>query len=198
MKMYRVWAPVVALLFSGALQASTVWDETLAGDLSNDGLGPTALSFALGSNVIAGMTGNPGPGVDRDYFSFVVPEGATLTALRILNSTTFSGGASFLGLQAGPQLTVSPSGSGSANLLGFVHYNNDQIGTDVLAGLYFGSPSLPSGIYSAWVQETGGPVGYAFDFELSPTPVPLPGGFVLLISAVGALLGKRTLMGRPR
>ena len=71
-----------------------------------------------------------------------------------------------------------------------MHYGTDLIGSNLLTSLTT-SGSLPSGIYSVWVQETGGPVEYGFDFEL--TPVPLPAAAPLLLSG---LLGMAALRRR--
>jgi hypothetical protein len=184
-------AGAAVLALCGAAQASTVWDESLDGDFSNNGLTPTALDLVAGSNVVRGTTGNSGQGIDRDYFRFTVPDGASLTGIAILTSTTISGGASFIGIQAGPQLTVGTLGEGAAALLGYTHYSNDQVGTDILPVLVFGQHALGSGTYSLWVQETGGPVSYGFDFSLTPTPVPLPAGIMLLASGLAGLFGLR-------
>src|SRR5262245_30870240 len=120
---------------SVAAPAAVVWNEAVDGDLSGNGLSPSTLVFGLGSNEVLGSTGNPGTGVDRDYFSFVVPDGMMLTDIILLPNTFVSGGASFLGMQAGPQLTVTPSGSGAENLIGFVHYDNSMIGINLLPAI---------------------------------------------------------------
>ncbi len=188
---------IAMILFSMsfATQASIVWDESINGDFSNNGLSPTSVSFSMGSNVIIGSTGNPGTGIDRDYFSFVVPTDSSLSSITVLSNTIVSGSTSFIGLQAGPQLTVSTSGAGIENFLGFSHYGNDSVDTDILPSLVFSNftGSLPSGTYSIWIQETGGVVPYGFDFAVIPTAVPIPGAGVLLFSA---LCGFRVLRKR--
>jgi hypothetical protein len=183
-----------------ATMASVIWDEASSGDLSNDGLAPTSLVVGNGSNIILGTTGNAGQGIDRDYFSFTVPTGTALTSLMLLGNTSVSGGSSFIAIQAGSQLTVSPTGAGVENLLGFAHYSNDQIGADLLPFVTIGfTGPVPSGTYSVWVQDTGGPATYGFDFVV--TPVPLPGTAALLLSA---LLGvsmfglNRSNAGQPK
>lgn len=179
---------------SCAAEASMLWNESTNGDLSGNGLAPTSLLLSLGSNTVHGSTGNRGQGVDRDYFSFVVPAGAILTSLTVLADTNVSGGVSFFGLQVGPQLTVTPEGDGAQDMAGYLHYGNDFIGQDLLPLLARGfSGKLPAGIYSAWVQDTGGPATYGFDFAVEATPVPLPGAAVLLFSG---LLGLGTLRRR--
>ncbi|MGC3981029.1 MAG: hypothetical protein QM808_07220 [Steroidobacteraceae bacterium] len=172
--------------------ADTVWNESVNGDLSSDGLSPTAVNFHLGDNLVTGITGNAGQGVDRDYFTFTVPEGSVLSSLLITNETSVSGSASFIAIQAGSQVTVTPTGGGVENLLGFTHYGNDLVGTNILPALTTANV-LQSGTYSVWIQETGGQVSYGLDFTL--TPVPLPGAALLLGSG---LLGMGALRRRAR
>ena len=165
-----------------------VWDEPANGDLSSDGLAPTLLSFAVGSNEVHGTVGNAGAGVDRDYFSFTLASGMSLTELTLLSDTNVSGGVSFIAIQAGPQVTVAPSGAGAEALLAFSHYDNTLIGQNLLAFLGL-ADGLPSGTYSIWVQETGGPASYGLDFEVSA--VPLPAAAWMLFSGVAGLAALR-------
>ena len=173
-------ALLLALGFSAPGLAAVVWNEANNGDLSNDGLNPTTIGVSLGSNIVNGSTGSPGTGVDRDYFRFTIPVGAALTSITIQPNTTVSGSSSFIGLQAGPQLTVTPSGVGVENLIGFSHYGNADVGVNLLPLLAASFISgLPSGTYSLWLQETGGPVDYGIDFGV--TAVPLPAAAWLLM-----------------
>ena len=192
--------PWIALLACQAAMAShaAVWDESLAGDLSNNGLAPTSLVFVVGANQVLGSVGNSGQGVDRDYFKFTVPPGATLTSLKLLGNTSVSGADSFLALQVGPQVTVTPSGAGVENLLGFTHYGTEQIGTDILPLVVFNNfnGGLPSGTYSVWLQETGGRVEYGLEFGIvaaadSGADVPTLPQWALLL--LGTLLLATTL-----
>jgi hypothetical protein len=149
---------------------------------------------SAGSNIILGSTGDSGAGVDRDYFSITVPTGMELTSILLLSNTSVSGSVSFIGIQAGPQVTVSPTGAGAENLIGLGHYGNDQVGTDLLPAIALSfTGSLHSGTYSFWVQETGGPAAYGFDAAI--TPVPLPGAAALLMSGLLGVSGFR-LHGR--
>ncbi len=172
--------------------AATAWDEDAAGDFSNDGLAPTLVSIGPGSNLILGHTGDDGSGIDRDYFRFIVPAGAELRSLVLQNSTTVSGSASFIAIQEGPQLTVSPFGAGVENLLGFTHYGSDIIGQDLLPLLAWRHNGvLPSGSYSVWVQETGGPVSYGLDLVMTAA-VPEPAAAALLAAGLlGLALSRR-------
>ena len=172
--------------------AATVWDEASNGDLANDGLTPTPLLVAPGSNLVLGLTGAGAQGVDRDYFKFTVPAGSTLTSIRLLGNTAVSGGVSFIAIQRGPQLTVSPEGAGAGQLIAQGHYGNDLIGSDLLPFIQLAPLGpLQSGTYSVWVQDTGGPASYGFDFVLSAVAAPaaapsLPGWGLILL---GGMLG---------
>ena len=190
-------ASVVALaalaMSQGAGAATLRWDEAINGDLSNSGLAPTLLSLTGGSNEILGSTGDGGLGVDRDYFNFTLAAGQSLTSIRLLSNTFVSGSFSFIGIQAGPQLTVDPSGAGGQALLGWAHYSQNDIGSDLLSIISPGGPLGP-GSYSVWVQDTGGPATYGFDFSVAPAPVPLPPAVLLMASALlgtGGFLRRR-------
>ena len=172
-----------ALLSTGALsgaQAATAWNESVSGDLSNVGTGPTAVTLGLGSNIITGTTGRSAAGVvDRDYFFFTLPTGWRLDSLTMLPGTTFLGpsGLSFIGVQAGTQVTVNPTGGSAAGLLGWWHYNQNDLGTDILPSVGLGPGasgfvgSLPVGSYAFWIQETAtGTAAYNFDFGVSAVP----------------------------
>jgi hypothetical protein len=189
----KIGAVILATLGTvTAAQASTAWDESLNGDLSNDRLAPTAVTMTVGSNIVLGTTGNPGTGVDRDYFKITVPPGAVLSGITLLGNTTVSGGASFFAIEAGPQILCTPSGAGVENLLGFTHYGNGDVGSDILPNSLFlpAKPPLAAGTYSVWVQDTGGPATYGFDFVITSagsasgdTDAPLPLWANLLLGA---------------
>jgi hypothetical protein len=157
-------------------QAGTAWNEDTRGDLSNDGLAPTLVSMGVGNNDMLGTVGNAGLGVDRDYFSFNVAAGTRLTAINVNPGTQVSGGASFMALQVGPQITVTPTGGGAQALLGFTHYEDADVGHNILARIVSTSPALGGtlgpGTYSIWVQDTGGVVPYNFSFVITAVPEP--------------------------
>ncbi len=183
---------IVASTISCGAQAATGWQESTQGDLSNNGLEPSVVPVSTGSNIVTGTTGNPGTGIDRDYFTFTVPVGQQLSKIILAPDTSVSGGASFFAMQAGPQLTVSPTGAGVQNLIGFLHYTSDQFGTDILPLVHAGGP-LGSGTYAAWIQELGGSVNYSFDFQLlrAPQPVPVAVGPLAPLCVVLTLLANR-------
>lgn len=172
--------------------ATSAWDETRDGDLSNTSSAPTFVSMSAGANTVAGITGVPGSGVagiDRDYFRFSVPTGLELSAIVVNPDTFVSGSVSFIGIQRGTQ--VSDGGSG---LLGHSHYGPDTIGTNILPQmLAAGVNVLGSGSYSVWVQETGGNVDYSFDFMLTAVPEPATG---LMLGAGLLALARRCAAAR--
>lgn len=185
---------VLAVFGSGGAQAATAWNESVQGDLSNDGLHPTAVTFTSGSNQMVGGAGNSGSGTDRDYFKFTVPPGQELSSITPLIGTTVSGSVSFIAVQAGPQVTVDPSGAGSQALLGWTHYGPNDINNDILPSIRVGGP-LPAGTYSIWIQDTAGPVNYVFDFKITPVlsngaDAPLPLWAIVALAA--AMLGLAT------
>lgn len=189
---------------SGALLAALVctpafadgWVESQSGDLSNSGLAPTAVTLGLGSNLIAGTTGRISGVVDRDYFSFTLPAGTQLSSVFVLPGSTFLGfsAVSFIAVQAGPQVTVSPTATSAAGLLGWWHFGENDVGTDILglmgtggSAIGFNDP-LPAGTYSFWIQDTGsGTAQYRLDFGV--TPVPEPGAALLLLAGLAGLAG---------
>jgi hypothetical protein len=172
---------MIAMAGACAAQAQTLWNESTQGDLADTGDAPTALVTTIGHNIVLGETGNPGTGIDRDYFSIFVPVGTVLSSLTLLSNTTFSGSSGFMAMQVGPQVTTTTGGGNSQDLLGFVHYDASHIGTDILSLINPTGP-LASGTYSIWVQELGGTVDYGLDFVV--TPVPLPAAAWLLISGL--------------
>lgn len=172
--------------------AAVVHDEALAGDLADDGLLPTLLSLAPGSNQVFGTTGFIGTGLDRDYFTLTVPAGTVLSKIVLLPGSEVAIGVSFLGLQAGNAFTIPPDTATAAGMLGWTHYTDPGPGgTDLLPAMSmpnlgssgFESP-LAAGAYSFWVQDFDGLATYGFDFVVTP----LPGSVPLLLSGL-ALLG---------
>lgn len=186
----------IAVLYGTAAHGDTIYNESVSGDLSNSGLAPTLLTISLGSNDLFGTTGKTGTVIDRDYFAFTVPQGAELTAITVLPGTMTLGtlGDSFIGLESGPQMTVSTAATTAAGLLGWDHYGTGDIGVNILplmgTGLGatgFTSP-LPAGTYSFWVQEaSAGTVPYGLEFTVA---TPEPATWTMLLTGLTALVGK--------
>ncbi|MBV8036168.1 PEP-CTERM sorting domain-containing protein [Roseateles sp.] len=177
-------------------QAAIVWDEAIQGDLSDNGLAPTVIAMAPGRNLVLGTMGDAGHGVDRDYFSFTVPAGHVLAELWLLPVTGVSGSASFFGIQAGPQLTVTPSGGGIEAFYGFNHYGGEQIGSDILVAMVGADKApIPAGTWSVWLQETGGQVSYGLDFVIT-SAVPEPAAALCLGLGLLGLACRRSVLLR--
>lgn len=197
----RLAAGLCAATLSAGAQAVVVWNEAVNGDLSNAGLAPTAVALSPGFNDVLGTSGRlvAGGAVDRDYFTIVVPAGNFLNSIKLLPGSAGVGplGTSFLGLQAGPQVTVATTATTASGLLGWWHYGAADIGTDLLPlmatpnnGSSGFSVPLAAGSYSFWVQDTG--VGSAtYGFELGVSAVPAPPSTWMLGLGLAALAGWR-------
>lgn len=191
------------MLGAQAALAATAWDEAASGDLANVGTAPTAVGFALGSNLVSGTTGRVAGVVDRDYFTFTLPTGWQLDTLTVLPGSTSLGvsGLSFIAVQAGPQVTVNPTGGSAAGLLGWAHYGENDVGTDILQIMGFGGGAtgffgaLPAGSYAIWIQDTGtGVANYRLDFGVSA--VPEPAAALMWLAGVAVLAGVAALRRR--
>lgn len=180
----RTLSAVVAVSFLCAnAQAGIVADEAQLGDFSNDGLAPTHFSLAAGANVVAGTFGASAlPDVhDLDYVSFTVPAGHVMSRFVLIDA--YVGGAfSFVGMQAGPALTVPPDNwSIETPLLGWAHFGSASIGRDLLpemavspGSVGFTTP-LPSGTYSLWIMELDTSESYRYRFGIEVVAIPGPG-----------------------
>ena len=183
------------LAASAAAPAAVVYREADDGELSGNGLSPTAVALAAGSNELFGSMGGGGGGADRDYFVVTVPAAMQLTAVTLLPATRVIG-VSFIGVQAGSQVKVNPLAGSANGLLGWLHYGATDIGTDILPaiGQGFGAggftPPLAAGDYTFWLQETGpGSVTYGLDLQLQP--VPLPGALSSFALALTLMVSAR-------
>jgi hypothetical protein len=161
-----------ALFSAGALAAG--YQEKKSGDLSNDGLNPTPVKLKVGANIIDGNDGSVNGVVDRDYFTFTLKAGQQLTSITLEPKTVVGGTFSFIGVQKGKQVTVDPNGNSPAGLLGWTHYSDSEIGTDLLPAICTGpgakgcTPPLGKGSYSFWLQELSAcACHYRFTFNVT-------------------------------
>jgi hypothetical protein len=88
----------LALFSTGALAAG--YSEKKLGDLSDDGLTPTAVKLKLGNNVISGKYGAKNGVVDRDYFTVKIADGQQLSAVILEPETQVGFNVSFIGVQS--------------------------------------------------------------------------------------------------
>jgi len=166
----------------------TVYNESSTGDLSNNRAAPTLLSFTAGQNYVFAQTGAVAGVTDRDYFTFVVPANFQLSSLTVVYSSLTAGNATFLGLQAGSQVTVDPAAPSAAPLLGYELVSPADIGVNILPAIATAPdaagfvPPLSAGQYSVWVQDSNvAPSLYDLRFEVSAIPEPS----AALLSLVG-------------
>lgn len=198
MKLLRLTLLLAAGIDAGA---ATVYNESISGDLSNSGLAPTVLAVSLGSNVVTGTTGRT-TAVDRDYFTINVPDGLQIASLFERTGTAVGDAVSFIGVQAGNQLTL-PANTATANgLLGWTHYGTVSTDADILPAMGIAAqgssgfnPPLPSGNYAFWVQDFGaGTFAYSFDIRVTATPEPSS----FLLAGIGLLLAWTACRRRTR
>jgi hypothetical protein len=192
-----------AFLYGAVAHGDTVYNESVSGDLSNIGSAPTLLIVSPGLNDVFGTTGKSAAGViDRDYFTFTVPQGFDLTAITVLPGTGTLGplGESFIGVESGPEVTVLTNATTAAGLLGWDHYGTDDIGVNILPlmGMGVGATDftgwLPPGQYSFWVQEASvGTVPYGLEFTIA---TPEPSTWTMLLTGLTVLVGKTVRRAR--
>ena len=197
----------IAALYSSPAAAVVAYAEGTSGDLSNNGLAPTAISLAIGDNTISGTSGKNADGIiDRDYFTFTLAPNDYLTSITVLQGTTPIG-FSFIGVQSGNQVTLSPTTTTAAGLLGWDHYSSSDVGTDILDNMGVpanGSsgftPPLGPGSYAFWVQEaSSGTANYVFDFHVAEAPEPATWAMMLLgFGAVGWRMRRARRAATPR
>jgi hypothetical protein len=191
------WLAIAGLSSVGA---ATVYNEATTGDLSDSGLSPTAITIGLGSNQIFGTTGR-GTVLDRDYFRINVPMNLELTGITVLPGTQ-SGGVSFIGLEAGSQVTLPTNAADATGLLGWWHYSPSDINTNILPemavpsmGSSGFSPPLPAGAYSFWIQDfNAGAFVYGFDLTVAQAPEPATYGMIPVALGFLALMRRRRIV----
>jgi len=189
----------IALALAAPAAASTVFDESIDGDLSTDPLAPTPVAFTIGSNVVSGSV--VATADTRDYFTFTIAPGQSLTGIFLLDYTDLNTGGNgdrgFAHIDDGVT-SVIPSSGTSGDFLGGSHLDRglfpdaaanvlDRLGLALQGGVGFGAPLGP-GDYTFNVQQTGPELtGYSLSFEVVPAP-----------STLGALAGFGLLGGLRR
>ena len=170
---------LLALILPTTAFADTNYDESTDGDLANDGANPSELVFNAGANRVtaASVLAND-PSGDRDYFTFMVPDGMVLTAIILENYNSPGDALAFIAIEAGMTFDEPPAGTTVGNLLGYTHLGpgaGHTDGTDVLpdiaggAGAQGFAPPLGAGSYSVWYQQTGSDeIEVTLAFMLSP------------------------------
>ena len=215
---FRSIALTASLVATGPLAHANDYSEGVSGDASNNPASPTNVSsLTSGANKISGASvpsGTFDPGthsysmVDDDYLSFTVPAGFALSAI-VLGSDSSIGPSDrfFMAIAHGSAVSVDPSFSSAAGLLGWTLVGASMVGSDLLASLGASAPtnfppiggaagftgSLPSGDYTLWIRDADGPVTYDLTLEaVAAVPEPADWAMVLAgLSLTGATLRRR-------
>jgi hypothetical protein len=175
---------LLATLVSAPWVRAVDYSETIDGDISNDRFSTTQIVLTAGANTVSGFFGqSPTPDVtDLDYFTVVVPGGFKIEDLW-LTQLRAGGANSFLGVQAGPIMTVAPDSRDPSPLLGWNHIYNSQVGSDLLPSL--GLSNLSPGSYTFWINETDGSDFYPYMLDFEVTPIPESSTVALILGGIG-------------
>lgn len=167
-------ALAAGLLAAAPAHAGVVWNElTGSPDLSNDRLAPTQIPLSVGHNLITSVVNF----TDKDYFTVIVPAGASLTSI-ILNSYDSPDAIAFLAFQPGSIFTQDADQPDPLQINGLAFVGPANVGTDLIpdlhAALGFPTPGferpLPAGSYTFWFQQIGPDTIAEFDFVVVPGP----------------------------
>jgi hypothetical protein len=155
---------------------SNVFDEAVLGDFSDDRFAPTFLDFGFGSNTVissASLSNDPDFG-DRDYFTFTLNAGESVSSINLLSATNPNGGfdsVAFVGLAFDSIFDFDPNINSGPGLVGFALTAPDLVGTDLLGALSGGLDTLGPGDYSIWFQQTGDDLTQVeLEFIVVPAP----------------------------
>jgi hypothetical protein len=187
-------AAVISIAAWAGTAAAFSYNETVNGDLSNNRLAPTHLTASLGSNTLtATSSGSP---IDREYVRITLPLGTQLDSITLTAFTSLDDVA-FIAVQAGTTITVLPSISDPAPLLGYAHFGTGGlagpavVGTNILDDIGSGpgsitfTPPLVAGEYTWWIQQTQAQaVTYTLDFAVG---VDEPSALLLALTGLVGL-----------
>jgi len=173
------------------------FDESRDGDASDNRFAPIIIALTQGMNTVRGFSGQSStPDIhDLDYITFTIAEGFQLDGF-FVQAASVGGAFSFVGLQAGPQITIPADWTDiNTPLLGWAHFGSSTIGADILPDMAISPGSvgfsgpLAAGTYALWIMELDASEPHTYSFGLSVTPVPQPS--VIAIAAIFGMAGTR-------
>jgi hypothetical protein len=182
-----------AVSIAGTADAQSLWNEAINGDASSNPLAPSnAGVLTLGDNIFAGAASNAAGGDPRDYITFVVPAGMSITQLIVQSIepdniawTHFDDGATSVipDFVTGPTL-LAGAHIEAATPDGTNVFGNYQTGSAaLLAGPGFSGPIGP-GTYTFLMQQTSQvDQAYSLNFVTVPAPGVLPTAIAALLCA---------------
>jgi len=157
------------------------YSESVNGDLSGNENAPTQLTFNPGVNSVSGVMGRDEPGdpVDRDFFTFTLAPGQSLTSINVLQFDPI--GSSFYAIAAGTSINITDPANHLSNILvsGPGEILDDLDASSYSGGIGLNAP-LGSGTYTIWFQELASVVTYDFNYTVVPEPAAL-GAFGITI-----------------
>ncbi|MCP4107018.1 MAG: PEP-CTERM sorting domain-containing protein [Desulfobacteraceae bacterium] len=158
------------LFFVPTSHATTIWDESVNGDLSNISSAPSDISVLIsGSNIIVGSIGAFFTSDNTDIFNFTVPAGYVLSNVIL---ETYDYGASYDYVP----VTLFDGATSSDPIIEFMLLTEWGAGTDLLQ--FDSAPGAQSaGIYtmkfsSKQPVNSSGSSLYSVNLIVSPTPEP--------------------------
>jgi hypothetical protein len=196
--LHRCLSILCALTAAAAAAGDIVaFDEARDGDASDDRFTPTTITLTAGLNTVRGTFGQTEvPDIhDLDYITFTVPEGHRLDSF-VVQAASVGGAFSFVGLQAGPIVTIPADWTSiETPLLGWAHFGTASVGRDLLPDMAVSPGSvgfegpLAAGTYALWIMELDPSEYHSYSFGLTVTAVPAPP--TLLVAALIVSLSRR-------
>jgi hypothetical protein len=175
----KVIATSLLLLgLTASANAAVVWDESINGLLSTNPNTPTPLVFSDGSNIVNASVF--GGAQNRDYITFTVPAGSTLTACNLLLWSIDDTG--FCAVNAG-NTSVIPSNQSITFWLAGIHVTQSLVGTDLFDAMHdasvtleaLGASQLDPGEYTLVVQQVTAILEeYSLEFVMSASVPTAP------------------------
>jgi hypothetical protein len=191
------------------VSATTIYDEDVQGDLSNNYQVPTQVNLLPGANSLFALVGTTTAADRSDYIAVSLPAGHQLSQLLMMDYASADGKA-FIAVQDGSAFTFADvdAFANAANMRGYTHFgpapplehaNGDDILPDMGQNSQGFTPPLTGTAYTFWIQQTGADTAYQLDFIVTAIPEPGTAAMLLPVMACVGLARRRpfrSLRGR--